>query len=43
MVYSVIGFYTDALIDFVDPFLPPTLALLAVQVLVLFGLRFTPW
>jgi len=30
-------------IDFVDPFLPPTLALLAVQVFVLFGLRFTPW
>ncbi len=30
-------------IDFFDPFLRPTLALLAVQVLVLFGLRFTPW
>jgi Ca-activated chloride channel family protein len=30
-------------IDFLDPFLPPALAVLAAQVLVLFGLRFTPW
>jgi Ca-activated chloride channel family protein len=30
-------------IDFLDPFLPPALGLLAAQVLVLFGLRFTPW
>lgn len=30
-------------IDYFDPFLPPALILLAVQVLVLFGLRFTPW
>ena len=30
-------------IDFLDPFLPPALVVLAVQVVVLFGLRFTPW
>lgn len=30
-------------IDFFDPFLLPALALLAAQVVVLFGLRFTPW
>jgi Ca-activated chloride channel family protein len=30
-------------IDYLEPFLPPALILLAVQVLVLFGLRFTPW
>ncbi len=30
-------------IDHFEPFLPPTLVLLAMQVLVLFGLRFTPW
>ncbi len=30
-------------IDYLEPFLPPALILLAAQVLVLFGLRFTPW
>jgi Ca-activated chloride channel family protein len=30
-------------IDFPDPFLPPLLVVLGLQVLVLFGLRFTPW
>jgi Ca-activated chloride channel family protein len=30
-------------IDFFEPFLLPALIVLAVQVLVLFGLRFTPW
>jgi Ca-activated chloride channel family protein len=30
-------------IDFLDPFLPPALVLVAAQVVVLFGLRFTPW
>jgi len=30
-------------IDFLDPFLPPALAVLAAQLLALFGLRFTPW
>jgi Ca-activated chloride channel family protein len=30
-------------IDFLDPFLPWALAALALQVAVLFGLRFTPW
>jgi len=30
-------------IDFLDPFVPPALALLAAQVAVLFGLRFVPW
>jgi hypothetical protein len=30
-------------IDYFEPFLPPALILLAAQVLVLFGLRFTPW
>jgi hypothetical protein len=30
-------------IDFFEPFLPPALILLGIQVLVLFGLRFTPW
>lgn len=30
-------------IDYLEPFLPPALVLLAVQVLALFGLRFTPW
>jgi hypothetical protein len=30
-------------IDYFEPFLLPALVLLAVQVLVLFGLRFTPW
>jgi Ca-activated chloride channel family protein len=30
-------------IDFLEPFLPPALMALAAQVLVLFGLRFTPW
>jgi hypothetical protein len=30
-------------IDFFEPFLPAALILLAAHVLVLFGLRFTPW
>jgi Ca-activated chloride channel homolog len=30
-------------IDYFEPFLLPALVLLAIQVLVLFGLRFTPW
>jgi Ca-activated chloride channel homolog len=30
-------------IDLLDPFLPPALAVLAAQIVVLFGLRFTPW
>ncbi len=30
-------------IDFYDPFILPAFALLALQVLVTFGLRFTPW
>jgi Ca-activated chloride channel homolog len=30
-------------LDFLDPFLPPALVVLAAQVVVLFGLRFTPW
>jgi Ca-activated chloride channel family protein len=30
-------------IDFLDPFILPVMVLLGVQVLVLFGLRFTPW
>ncbi|MCH5376501.1 MAG: VWA domain-containing protein, partial [Planctomycetes bacterium] len=30
-------------IDYFEPFLPPALILLGAQVLVLFGLRFTPW
>jgi Ca-activated chloride channel family protein len=30
-------------IDFLDPFLVPALIVLGVQILVLFGLRFTPW
>ena len=30
-------------IDYFEPFLPAALILLALQVLVLFGLRFTPW
>jgi Ca-activated chloride channel homolog len=30
-------------IDFLEPFLLPTLILLAIQILALFGLRFTPW
>jgi len=30
-------------IDFLDPFLPPAMILFAAQLLVLFGLRFTPW
>jgi len=30
-------------IDFYDPFIIPAFALLALQVLVTFGLRFTPW
>ena len=30
-------------IDYFEPFLPTALVLLAVQLLVLFGLRFTPW
>jgi len=30
-------------IDYFDPLVPPVLVLLAVQVMALFGLRFTPW
>jgi hypothetical protein len=30
-------------LDYLDPFLPPALGLLGLQLLVLFGLRFTPW
>jgi Ca-activated chloride channel family protein len=30
-------------LDFLDPFLPWALGVLGAQVLVLFGLRFTPW
>ena len=30
-------------IDFIDPFLLPAAVILGLQVLVLFGLRFTPW
>ena len=30
-------------IDFFEPFLLPALALLCLQVVALFGLRFTPW
>ena len=31
------------LVDYYDPFVIPALSLLAASVLVLFGLRFTPW
>jgi Ca-activated chloride channel family protein len=30
-------------LDFIEPLLPPALLLLGAQLLVLFGLRFTPW
>jgi hypothetical protein len=30
-------------IDFLDPFLAPAAVVLVLQILVLFGLRFTPW
>jgi len=30
-------------IDFLDPFLVPAMALVAMQLLAMFGLRFTPW
>lgn len=30
-------------LDYLEPFLPPAIVVLGLQVLVLFGLRFTPW
>jgi Ca-activated chloride channel family protein len=30
-------------IDYLDPFLAPALVVLAIQILSMFGLRFTPW
>lgn len=30
-------------IDFLDPFLAPALVILSIQILSMFGLRFTPW